>query len=342
MHVRWRRRRVHVDESSLALVRARLHLLALGLAALAVARRPPAAPMPRRRSGSPPPTRSSPSTPARRRRRPRSWPSPACSRPRTRSPSTSARRPARSTSSGSSSRLYVLNPVTGVAVAVGGPFTPALSGAAFGFDFNPTVDRIRVVSDTGQNLRLNPDTGAVAAVDTALNPGAPNVVGSAYSNNVAGATTTTLYAIDSTTDQLFVQNPPNAGVLVAGRRRSAWTRPTPSASTSAPTTTAPTPSLTVGGTSVLITINLTTGAAAPVGAMAGGPYRGLDGPVARRADGRAARQRADSLPQRLARHHPRHRDDHRPAARRAARRHRHAPGRRPALWRRQHQPPATC
>ena len=143
---------------------------------------------------------------------------------------------------GSSSRLYVLNPVTGIAVAVGGPFTPALSGAAFGFDFNPTVDRIRVVSNTGQNLRLNPDTGAVAAVDTALNPGAPNVVGSAYSNNVAGATTTTLYAIDSTTDQLFVQNPPNAGVLTPVGVRSAWTRPTPSASTSAPTTTAPTPS----------------------------------------------------------------------------------------------------
>ena len=52
-------------------------------------------------------------------------------------------------------------------------FTPALSGTAFGFDFNPTVDRIRVVSDTGQNLRLNPDTGAVAAVDGALNQGRP-------------------------------------------------------------------------------------------------------------------------------------------------------------------------
>ena len=28
----------------------------------------------------------------------------------------------------------------------GGPFTPALNGGAFGFDFNPTVDRIRIVS----------------------------------------------------------------------------------------------------------------------------------------------------------------------------------------------------
>ena len=71
-----------------------------------------------------------------------------------------------------------------------------------------------MVSDTGQNLRLNPDTGAVAAVDGALNPGAPHVVGSAYTNNFAGATMTTLYAIDSTTDQLLIQNPPNAGTLV--------------------------------------------------------------------------------------------------------------------------------
>src|SRR5207253_11219827 len=65
---------------------------------------------------------------------------------------------------GSTSRIYVVNPATGIAVAVGGPFTPALSGTAFGFDFNPTADRIRVVSDTGQNLRLNPDTGPVAGI----------------------------------------------------------------------------------------------------------------------------------------------------------------------------------
>jgi hypothetical protein len=114
---------------------------------------------------------------------------------------------------GSSSRLYVLNPVTGIAVAVGPAFTPALSGASFGFDFNPTVDRIRVVSNTGQNLRLNPDTGAMVAVDGNLNPGTPNAVGAAYTNNVAGAAVTTLYVIDATTDQLLIQNPPNAGTL---------------------------------------------------------------------------------------------------------------------------------
>jgi hypothetical protein len=123
---------------------------------------------------------------------------------------------------GSTSRVYTLDPVTGVATQVGsGPFTPALSGSEFGVDFNPVVDRIRVVSDSGQNLRLNPDTGAVAAVDAVLNyatgdtnSGAvPNVIGAAYTNNVAGAVSTTLFDIDSALDILATQNPPNNGTL---------------------------------------------------------------------------------------------------------------------------------
>ena len=47
----------------------------------------------------------------------------------------------------------MVDPARGAAIAVGAPFTPGTDGTAFGFDFNPTVDRIRVVSDTGQNLR---------------------------------------------------------------------------------------------------------------------------------------------------------------------------------------------
>ena len=43
----------------------------------------------------------------------------------------------------------------------------ALAGASFGVDFNPTVDGLRVVSDTGQNLRVNVDNG-MTNVDTAL------------------------------------------------------------------------------------------------------------------------------------------------------------------------------
>lgn len=137
------------------------------------------------------------------------------------------RRPATGTlyALGASSRVYTVDPASGWAMAVGLPslpaFAPALEGTAFGFDFNPTVDRIRVVSDTGQDLRLNPETGTVAAVDGQLRyaPGdagagtAPKVVEAAYTNSVRGATTTTLYDIDAARDVLVTQAPPNDGVL---------------------------------------------------------------------------------------------------------------------------------
>lgn len=120
---------------------------------------------------------------------------------------------------GSSNKLYTLDLPTGAATASGTiAFSTSLDGTSFGVDFNPTVDRLRVVSNTGQNLRLNPDTGAIAGVDTALNP-TGNVVAEAYTNNHAGVTGTTLFGIDSTSDQLVRQGgvngspSPNAGLL---------------------------------------------------------------------------------------------------------------------------------
>jgi len=122
---------------------------------------------------------------------------------------------------GSSSRLYRIDTTTGSATQVGSTLSTSLNGTSFGFDFNPLVDRIRVTSNTGQNLRLNPDTGAVAAVDGTLayaagDPNAgqtPSIVASAYTNNFAGTTATTLFNIDSNGDRLVTQNPPNAGTL---------------------------------------------------------------------------------------------------------------------------------
>ena len=119
---------------------------------------------------------------------------------------------------GSDSVVYRVSAVTGKAVAEGPAFTPALNGRFFGVDFNPTVDRIRVTSDANQNLRLNPDTGALGtpAPDADLNPNDPTVVGSAYTNSSFSATppaTTTLYALDALDDAIYVQNPPNDGTL---------------------------------------------------------------------------------------------------------------------------------
>ncbi|GAB3169124.1 hypothetical protein GCM10027291_19120 [Telluribacter humicola] len=116
---------------------------------------------------------------------------------------------------GSTSRLYHINLKSGAATALSTePFTPAIEGTMVGFDFNPTVDRIRLVTNTTQNLRLHPETGAVAATDGNLN-GYPNpiIASVAYTNSFAGSMTTQLYDIDATTDKLYLQDPPNAGGL---------------------------------------------------------------------------------------------------------------------------------
>jgi hypothetical protein len=112
---------------------------------------------------------------------------------------------------GSTSRLYKLNLTTGVATLVGGgQLAVLLSGGFFGFDFNPVVDLIRIVSDADLSMRVNPDTGVVVdgdAVapgtqpDTSLNPSG-DVAAAAYTNSSAGATLTTLFGIDATSDQL--------------------------------------------------------------------------------------------------------------------------------------------
>jgi hypothetical protein len=96
-----------------------------------------------------------------------------------------------------------------------GPGT-TLAGAVFGVDFNPVPDRIRVVSDADQNLRLDPSGVVAPAADMALNPGNPTVVGAAYTNSSFSFTqpaATTLYVIDAATDTLNIQNPPNNGTL---------------------------------------------------------------------------------------------------------------------------------
>jgi Domain of unknown function (DUF4394)/RTX calcium-binding nonapeptide repeat (4 copies) len=95
-----------------------------------------------------------------------------------------------------------------------------VGGDFAGVDFNPTVDRLRVVGSNGSNTRVNVDTGAVT-VDGSLayvagdaNAGrTPSVTAIGYINNRAGQTTTTLFDIDSTNRALSAQNPPNDGGL---------------------------------------------------------------------------------------------------------------------------------
>jgi hypothetical protein len=118
---------------------------------------------------------------------------------------------------GNAGGIYTIDPRTAVATKKA-QLQTALQGASFGIDFNPVVDRLRVISDTGQNLAVNVDDGS-AVVGSALNTG-PNttsmgVTGAAYTNNDADPNTaTTLFDIDTVGDQVVIQSPPNGGTLV--------------------------------------------------------------------------------------------------------------------------------
>lgn len=188
----------------------------------------------------------------------------------------------------SAARVYTINTASGAATPVGtSPLNPAPAGQFFGVDFNPVPDRIRVVSDGGQNLRLNPATGGVAATDTVLafaagdaNAGVtPSIVGAAYTNSIAGATTTTLYGVDSKRNALVLQGSvggapvsPNSGQLTTVGALGFDTTEDVGFDI-VPGTNAAFASLTIPGTtasSTLFTINLATGAATQIGPIGGG------------------------------------------------------------------------
>jgi hypothetical protein len=120
-------------------------------------------------------------------------------------------------------KLYTLNLVSGAATlkttlkadpADTSDAFVALAGTRFGVDFNPVANRLRVVSDSGQNLRINVDAVDNTTTDGALNPGTPTISAAAYTNNFAAACRTRLYVLDQGSGKLFIQDPPNDGKLV--------------------------------------------------------------------------------------------------------------------------------
>ena len=116
---------------------------------------------------------------------------------------------------GSSGRLYQVNFQTGVARLIA-PLTTATGqqvvlGGFYGVDFNPQADAIRVVSNNGQNLAVNPNTGVTTVQPNVTYQGdatQPSITAVAYANNVAGATSTTLWAIDTLLNEVVRAVPP--------------------------------------------------------------------------------------------------------------------------------------
>lgn len=118
-------------------------------------------------------------------------------------------------------KIYTINKSTAVASVVGDSLTTLGLSGEINFDFNPTVDRIRLSSSNNKNFRLHPVTGAIAATDQNINYAAgdanagkdPFASASAYTNSYAGATSTTLYVYDDSLGIFATQVPPNNGTL---------------------------------------------------------------------------------------------------------------------------------
>jgi hypothetical protein len=121
-----------------------------------------------------------------------------------------------------SGNVYTIDTTTGVAVMIN-TIPAVLATGPYGVDFNPVVNALRIVNLAGQNLRIVAGGTGAVNVDTNLNPGTfPgnfDVLGAAYSNNVAGATVTTLYDISLASPgtprvgQLLTQGSPNGSPI---------------------------------------------------------------------------------------------------------------------------------
>jgi hypothetical protein len=116
--------------------------------------------------------------------------------------------------------VYTVDLATAQATKVS-QLSETLRGVRFGVDFNPAADRLRIVSDDGQNLRHNVNAGGTTTADPDLNymsgVSTKGVGGAAYVNNDLDASTgTTLFDLDaSSLQQVAIQSPPNNGSLVA-------------------------------------------------------------------------------------------------------------------------------
>lgn len=106
-------------------------------------------------------------------------------------------------------RLCTIDPLTGAASLVSTTAFTAETLAGPVIDFNPAADRLRVIASE-QNLRVNPNDGKLVETDTDVSFDSndlndnrtPQLAALAYDRNMSGATLTTLFALDVTTQSL--------------------------------------------------------------------------------------------------------------------------------------------
>lgn len=180
----------------------------------------------------------------------------------------------------SSARIVTIDPATGEASATftlaadpsdaSAPFA-ALDGASFGIDFNPVVDRLRVVSSTGQNLRINVDNG-LTITDATIRGASTGFAATGYANNFAETCRTRLYGIDIATSKFLVQDPPNDGVTTALTNGLPFTAVSAgldmvTSQTGVTTAFVAVTAAGAGGESSVHTFDLASGATSPVGTI---------------------------------------------------------------------------
>ncbi|WP_369055974.1 DUF4394 domain-containing protein [Kineococcus terrestris] len=174
--------------------------------------------------------------------------------------------------------VYTVDTCSGAATLVL-RLTVALEGERFGVDFNPAANALRIVSDTGQNLRqpfATPGAATIEDGDLSTPPAAGTTTGvtaAAYTNNdLDDSTATSLFVISGSS--VALQSPANAGTLAAtgslgvevtgdagfdirSTRKGGKTVENEAYAT-----------ITVGGQARLFQVSLLTGAAQEVGTLA--------------------------------------------------------------------------
>jgi hypothetical protein len=138
---------------------------------------------------------------------------------------------------GTSNRLYTIDTNTGVATQKGMALTTPLDAMAsnVGFDFDPGADLLRILSDTRQNLRINPTTGVGVGinmgVDAQLVRGGPQPIqtfAAAHTNSFGvpdANRVTQLFVLDAEANSLELQDASNNGMLVLRGRLSTGMAP---------------------------------------------------------------------------------------------------------------------
>ena len=174
--------------------------------------------------------------------------------------------------------VYTVNTSTG-AVTLASALSTATNTNFTGIDFNPVADRLRIVTNTTQNLRVNVATGATIA-DTALAYAAadvnfgvsPLIIDAAYTNStLGGAATTALYYVDYGTDTLVRTANANSGLLeTVGTLGFDFDANTGFDIYSNGTTNSAFGAFRVAGVTSLYSIDLLTGAATSIGTIGTG------------------------------------------------------------------------